>query len=645
MWAALQSEFSGGPAIPVPLSPSLVPTVDFREVYITPPSSNVPSLFVVPATATVGELKDLANKKFSIQSKSRLRWITDQLITEKLNVGSTLESARIYFGSRLRLEVQQPDGTWTNPRSAELLRSSSGSKVQGVKGLPNLGNSCYLNAVLQCLVHSPLLFDTFFRVNRNQAPAGHRITDVFARFLNQYWRHGPPGRAEQEMLQSFKRLLSLKYATWEQQDPHEFLSDFLTALEKDGRVMAMSPRHFFNAEDFWAEQCRVNQSRVFGFVHGVASSHVTCPACGNTTDEAFELTEALSLPILEQHVTLIPKNRTLPALSLPTFAAHSTVKALENAIADQIRAQYPQIRTEFVFATYDEVRHILTPVTALHAGSALLALEVPDRQKQYFAVAPVVSGGAVPLWPFLCAAASAEMTREEITAAIRADLDEFWKPPVPAYLLSVSQIAVPLQRDPGYPRLFQGTILATIDGAFLTPERGFQQALIQPRRIQQNAPGVPLTQCLQAFLEPDVIDADNAWQCQNCGKKVCAEKRTKIWRLPPLLIIHLGRFRQGGRNRAKVKTNVLFDDVLDMAPYVEANKEGSLRYRLFAVIEHIGESQDMGHHVACAKNHRLQLWHRYNDDCHLQLTERGQWHSQNAYILFYERIAREDADE
>ena len=52
-----------------------------------------------------------------------------------------------------------------------------------------------------------------------------------------------------------------------------------------------------------------------------------------------------------------------------------------------------------------------------------------------------------------------------------------------------------------------------------------------------------LQQCLQMFIEPEILGPDDKWYCPTCKEHIQAEKKMSVWRLPPILIIHLKRFK------------------------------------------------------------------------------------------------------
>jgi ubiquitin C-terminal hydrolase len=75
-----------------------------------------------------------------------------------------------------------------------------------------------------------------------------------------------------------------------------------------------------------------------------------------------------------------------------------------------------------------------------------------------------------------------------------------------------------------------------------------------------------LPQCLQMFIEPEVLGPDDKWYCSHCKQHIQAEKRMSIWRLPPVLIVHLKRFKYNScsstisslNSREKINTTVKF---------------------------------------------------------------------------------------
>lgn len=115
-----------------------------------------------------------------------------------------------------------------------------------------------------------------------------------------------------------------------------------------------------------------------------------------------------------------------------------------------------------------------------------------------------------------------------------------------------------------------------------------------------------------------------------------------IWRLPPILIIHLKRFQYTTHSRRKLHKLVRFPiDDLDLSPYVagdcEAENDGwatvpsnvgegmdgnggmeflgggrMTKYTLYAVIHHIG-ALSAGHYVASIKSEQDGKWYCFND--------------------------------
>ncbi|CAK9141329.1 unnamed protein product [Ilex paraguariensis] len=147
----------------------------------------------------------------------------------------------------------------------------------GLRGLNNLGNTCFMNSVLQVLLHAPPMRNYFLSDRHNRDTCRKRSSDrpclpcdidvifsaVFsgdrtpyspAQFLYSWWQ------------------LSENLATYEQQDAHEFFISMLDRIhEKEGKVK--------NATKDNAD-CHCIAHRVFS---GLLRSDVTCMTCGFTS--------------------------------------------------------------------------------------------------------------------------------------------------------------------------------------------------------------------------------------------------------------------------------------------------------------------------------------------------------------------------
>ena len=159
-----------------------------------------------------------------------------------------------------------------------------------------------------------------------------------------------------------------------------------------------------------------------------------------------------------------------------------------------------------------------------------------------------------------------------------------------------------------------------------------------------------LDQCLEQFTSSEVLGKDDMWRCSNCKDFKRAEKRIDLWKLPPVLVIHLKRFSYGRYDvREKLETMVDFPlKDLDLSKHlgqaIKAKQEvgdgDSKRikiphYNLYAVSNHYGRS-GAGHYTAFARNNIDGRWYEYDDD-HVTPVGANQVKSKAAYVLFYIR--------
>jgi len=152
--------------------------------------------------------------------------------------------------------------------------------------------------------------------------------------------------------------------------------------------------------------------------------------------------------------------------------------------------------------------------------------------------------------------------------------------------------------------------------------------------------GVSLADCLKHFSTPETLSGEERIECSHCKMKQEGTKVLSIWRAPPVLTVHLKRFKTRGFPGAmeflcKVDTFVDYPvEGLDLGATVVGPREGLPPvYDLFAVSEHLG-SFSFGHYTARVKHMRSGKWYLMNDECASTCMPRDVV-NQDSYVLFY----------
>ncbi|XP_059495230.1 ubiquitin carboxyl-terminal hydrolase 8 isoform X1 [Stegostoma tigrinum] len=146
-----------------------------------------------------------------------------------------------------------------------------------------------------------------------------------------------------------------------------------------------------------------------------------------------------------------------------------------------------------------------------------------------------------------------------------------------------------------------------------------------------------LQDCLKLFSKEEKLTDNNRFHCSNCKAHRDSTKKLEIWKLPPILLIHLKRFSYEGRWKQKLQTNVDFPlENLDFFSYIIGPRNNVKRYNLFAVSNHYG-GLDGGHYTAYCKNAVKQRWFKFDDQDVSEISP-SSVRSSAAYILFYSSL-------
>ncbi len=203
--------------------------------------------------------------------------------------------------------------------------------------------------------------------------------------------------------------------------------------------------------------------------------------------------------------------------------------------------------------------------------------------------------------------------------------------------------------------LFQGQLKSTVTcaecGCQSSKFEAFMYLSLPVPPPSKAGKALTLDDCLQEFMKEEELDPDNLWRCPRCNDFRRATKRFELWKLPPLLLVHLKRFYSSGRGRhAKRGETILTPlDGLDLTPYIGGALEAShaATYSLYATCNHHGTMHG-GHYTAHCRNAGFggsqgaavdrSKWHTL-DDSTCRAVDASNVIDGSNYILFFERSA------
>jgi len=152
-----------------------------------------------------------------------------------------------------------------------------------------------------------------------------------------------------------------------------------------------------------------------------------------------------------------------------------------------------------------------------------------------------------------------------------------------------------------------------------------------------------LDSCLDLFCSTEELTGDNRWYCPKCETHVDATKKFDLWTLPPILIVHLKRFRYDAwGSRSKINSPVHYPlQNWDLSRSLKSSREKVPTYDLYAVSNHLGDL-GCGHYTAYGMNRFDDQWYDFNDSTCRPIDAKADiGHNSSAYCLFFNRVERD----
>lgn len=220
---------------------------------------------------------------------------------------------------------------------------SADAKCMGLNGLKNIGNTCFMNSVIQCLSNTRWLLeylkkDVYIRdINTSISSMKGALIRAFAEVIKELWTEDSSDRVvNTTSLKGQIQRFAPRFMGYAQQDAQEFLRYLLEGLHEDVNRVSEKPKPILTeideklsdndkAQEAWRRYLRMDNSKIVDHFVGQLKSTLKCTYCGHCS-VTFDPFWDLSLPIpqrtgqlrLSQCLDCFTREETLDGDEKPT---------------------------------------------------------------------------------------------------------------------------------------------------------------------------------------------------------------------------------------------------------------------------------------------------------------------------------------
>ncbi|XP_023243945.1 ubiquitin carboxyl-terminal hydrolase 2-like [Centruroides sculpturatus] len=217
---------------------------------------------------------------------------------------------------RSRLSSLSTNENYNRNNSTYTSLSKSSEKESGPCGLQNIGNTCFMNSILQCLAHTKPLLDYCLRdnytmdINTTQSSMKGTLIREFSNLLQMMWKNTTNAVNPHSFKTQIQRFAP-RFTGYSQQDAQEFLRYILQGLHDDvNRISVMNRTSSSDLDDHltesqkasesWRKYLKTDNSKIVDIFVGQLKSTLKCCHCGHTS-VTFDPFWDLSIPISKSY--------------------------------------------------------------------------------------------------------------------------------------------------------------------------------------------------------------------------------------------------------------------------------------------------------------------------------------------------------
>jgi ubiquitin C-terminal hydrolase len=150
-----------------------------------------------------------------------------------------------------------------------------------------------------------------------------------------------------------------------------------------------------------------------------------------------------------------------------------------------------------------------------------------------------------------------------------------------------------------------------------------------------------LSSSLEAFAAEEHLSGADMWHCERCAKRVEATKRMELYKLPPVVMLHLKRFSFDAKvaEVRKVSSKVqlpgsTIELPVNLEKYTVSQQRGHALYDIIGIVNHHGNDANGGHYTAHCYHCVDAKWYAFDDSSVSEIKACDVWLPDAAYVLF-----------